>query len=152
GDLKLSVFPWLAVEVGPATLGNAKGFGDRPLVALEQARLGVRVWPLLHGRFEVGEVRLRAPRILLIKNERGVTNWADLGGKTQTETAPSPGSSGSLDASVASLSIQEALLTYEDRQAGTTTTVRDFSLDTGRLESGRPFDLKSEFKLARGAD
>src|SRR5882762_1839124 len=58
GNLKLSVFPWLAVELGPATLGNAPGFGEMPMMAIEHARLGLRVWPLLHGRFEIGDVRL----------------------------------------------------------------------------------------------
>ena len=32
GDLKLSVFPWLAVETGPASLSDAPGFGDEPFV------------------------------------------------------------------------------------------------------------------------
>jgi AsmA protein len=30
GDIKLSVFPWIALELGPATLGNPPGFGDQP--------------------------------------------------------------------------------------------------------------------------
>ena len=28
GDLELSLFPWLAVEIGKSRLGNAAGFGD----------------------------------------------------------------------------------------------------------------------------
>ena len=38
GDLKVSVFPWLAVEFGPATLGNAAGFGREPMLAIRHAR------------------------------------------------------------------------------------------------------------------
>jgi uncharacterized protein involved in outer membrane biogenesis len=30
GDLKLSVFPWIALELGATSLGDAPGFGDEP--------------------------------------------------------------------------------------------------------------------------
>src|SRR4051794_33815477 len=46
GDLKLSVFPWLAIEMGPAQLAERQGFGNEPFVALKHARLGVRLLPL----------------------------------------------------------------------------------------------------------
>ncbi len=60
GDLRLSVFPWIAIEFGPASLGDAPGFGDEPFLALKQARLGIRFWPLLAGRVEIGTVRMQA--------------------------------------------------------------------------------------------
>ena len=41
GDLKLSVFPWVALETGPASLGDAPGFGDEPFVSIQEARVGV---------------------------------------------------------------------------------------------------------------
>ncbi len=34
GDIKLSVVPWVALEVGPASLSNLPGFGDEPLVGI----------------------------------------------------------------------------------------------------------------------
>ncbi|HJY38361.1 MAG TPA: AsmA family protein, partial [Steroidobacteraceae bacterium] len=43
GDLKLSVFPWIALEAGPATLGDAPGFGPEPFVSIKEARVGVRL-------------------------------------------------------------------------------------------------------------
>src|SRR5271167_1139957 len=47
GDIKLSIFPWVALEVGPARLGNPPGFGEDPLVAITHATFRVRVLPLL---------------------------------------------------------------------------------------------------------
>src|SRR5271167_22343 len=52
GDIKLSVFPWVALEVGPARLGNPPGFGDEPFVAISHATIRVNVLPLLRGRLE----------------------------------------------------------------------------------------------------
>ena len=80
GDLKLSVFPWIALESGPASLGDAKGFGPEPFVAIRDARVGVRLLPLLSGKVEVGNVRLDGARIRLITDENGRNNWADLYG------------------------------------------------------------------------
>ena len=47
GDIKLSVFPWVALEVGPARLGNPPGFGDEPFVAFAHATVRVKLLPLL---------------------------------------------------------------------------------------------------------
>ena len=35
GDIKLSVFPWIALELGPASLGNPPGFGAEPFLAFQ---------------------------------------------------------------------------------------------------------------------
>src|SRR5262245_4824182 len=89
GDLKLSVFPWIALEAGPASLGDAPGFGPEPFLSIKHARLGVRLMPLLGGKVEVGNVRLDGARIRLITDEQGRDNWADLGkqeGETKQET------------------------------------------------------------------
>lgn len=150
GDLKLSVFPWLAVQVGPATLGNAPGFGDAPMVAIEGARLGVRLRPLFGGRFEIGAVQLDAPRFVLIKTAEG-NNWSDIGEEDDTTSPSEEASSGKLDASVASITIKNGSLSYEDRAAGTTTLISDFNFSTGKLEPGEPFDLDTRFKLQRSS-
>lgn len=151
GDLKLSVFPWLAVQVGPATLGNAKGFGDTPMVSVAGAKLGVKLWPLLSGRFEIGAVELDAPQVLLIKASDTSNNWSDLGEHDeQVDTPSNEKSSSELNAVVASISIRKGLVRYEDRMAHTQTTLSEFDFNTGKLESGRPFALKSTFKVQRG--
>ena len=47
GELSISVFPWLAIEVGHTTLGNAEGFGDEPMLSFDKASLSVEIMPLL---------------------------------------------------------------------------------------------------------
>src|SRR5688572_24079482 len=46
GDLKLAVFPWIALETGAAALGDAPGFGNEPFASIQEARVGVRLLPL----------------------------------------------------------------------------------------------------------
>ncbi len=50
GDLSLSVFPWVAIEIGRTLLGIADGFGDVPFASFERASLWVKVFPLFFRR------------------------------------------------------------------------------------------------------
>jgi AsmA protein len=139
GDLKLSVFPWLAVELGPATLGNAPGFGKEPMLAIRHARLGLKVWPLLHGRIEVGSVRLDGPAARLEVDAQGHDNWADLLKSRATAAEAGPQA---FKGSIAGLVVEDGSLVYIDRQAGTTRKVGKLQLRTGRVEPGQPFRLE----------
>ena len=64
GKLKLSVFPWVAVETGEASLGNPEGFGDEPFLTLKRASLSVKLMPLLRNveaRAFVGAKQVAGP-------------------------------------------------------------------------------------------
>ncbi len=139
GDLDLAVFPWLAVEFGPATLGNAPGFGKEPMLAVRHARLGLKLWPLLHGRFEVDSARLDGPAARLEVDARGRDNWSDLlqSKAPAAETGPK-----ALRGSIAGLVVEDGSLLYIDRQAGTTQKIGKLELRTGRVEPGQPFSVE----------
>ena len=144
GDLELSVFPWIALKVGAASLGEAPGFGDEPFVTIQEARVGARFWPLLRGKVEAGEVRLVGARVRLITDEQGRENWADLGESEEAGSdAPAEGS-GDLP-TVAGVVIENAALIMENRQEKSRQTIRDFNLKTGRLASGEPFEFDTDF-------
>jgi Uncharacterized protein involved in outer membrane biogenesis len=146
GDIKLSVFPWVALELGPASLGDAPGFGDEPFASIQEARVGVRLMPLLRGKLEVGEVRLVGARVRLITDEQGRDNWADLGGEESETETPEAESEQSVELdAIAGLDVRDAAITIENRQEKTKQTIRDFNLKTGRLASGQPFDFETDF-------
>ena len=140
GDLKLKLYPWVAIEVGRAALGNAAGFGTEPMLEFEHARLGVKLLPLLHRKLEIGAITLEAPTIRLAVDAADRNNWADLGAKDNTPAAPAP--SGAPEFSVASVRIVNGTLHYVDRHGGNDVSVRSLNLETGALSLGRPFDLQ----------
>jgi AsmA protein len=146
GDLKLSVFPWIALETGPASLGEAPGFGPEPFVSIKEAHVGVRLLPLLRGKVEVGSVRLDGARIRLITDESGRDNWADLG-KSETQQAPQAASGATEIPTIAGLEISDAAVVMENRKEKSRREVREFHLKTGRLASGETFPLALEFVL-----
>lgn len=146
GDLRLSVFPWVAIEFGPASLGDAPGFGDEPFLALKQARLGIRFWPLLTGRVEIGTVRLDGVTVRLVTDAQGRNNWDDLAASgTPEEATPATGSDTLSTASLAGLEIEDSAVSYEDRRDASRTALREIRLTTGAFASGKPFDLAAGF-------
>jgi AsmA protein len=149
GELKLKLFPWVAIETGRASLGNAAGFGTEPMVEIEHARLGLKFLPLLHGRAEISAIRLDTPTIRLAVDAAGRSNWADLGSKS-TARAPQE-SAGTLSSiSVAGVQITRGTVLYLDRSAGTEIGVHELELMTGAWVPGKPFDLQLSGTVQRG--
>jgi AsmA protein len=147
GDLKLSVFPWIALEAGPATLGDAPGFGPEPFVSIKEARVGVRLLPLLRGKIAVGNIKLDGARIRLITDESGRENWADLGKSETPPATPQPDTGTTQIPTIAGLEISDAAVVMENRKEKSRREVRDFHLKTGRLASGETFPLALDFVL-----
>jgi AsmA protein len=77
GDLKLSVIPWLGVSIGRTSLSNDPAYGEAPMLAVEDASVGVKLMPLFSRRIEVSEVRLDGLRLNLVRDASG-SNWDSL--------------------------------------------------------------------------
>jgi AsmA protein len=63
GRIHLSVFPWVALELGPGSLGNRPGSGAEPFLVFDQAEVRVRLIPLLRKRLEVAGMRVTSGRV-----------------------------------------------------------------------------------------
>ncbi len=147
GDLSMSLFPWIAVEIGKTSLGNAKGFGDKPFLSFERARLSVRLLPLLLRQdIAVGTASLEGLTVNLAVAKNGRNNWEDLSGAeaSTTDTADTGADvAGTLD--VANVSVEGAELSYIDAQAGSSVELSTLSFNTGRIAAGSPFDFEAAF-------
>ena len=128
GDLGFSLFPWLALETGRMTLGNADGFGEDPFFQIDSASLSVKIMPLLfREELSIGTASLDSLRVNLAIDETGRTNWDDLlerqelADEVQVEedTGPSVTVEKDLALDVANIAIRDAAFTYRDDQAGT---------------------------------
>ena len=58
GDIGLSVFPWLAVEIGPTSLSNADGFSAQPFASVNDVQVRIKLLPLLRKQVEMDTVVL----------------------------------------------------------------------------------------------
>ncbi|MBG0775016.1 MAG: AsmA family protein [Desulfovibrionaceae bacterium] len=167
GDLKLSVFPWLGVEIGPTRLSDDPAFGKRDFVSLQGVDVKVALLPLLSGSYKVKNLTLSGLNVVLTRDAKGRGNWESLGGAAEAapqaaepkgqektaEPATAEGAGGLPDVTVGAVSVTDAQVAYQDLATGESYTITGLTLQTGRLQLADPSaftDLTLAFK-ARSA-
>ncbi|MDJ0741433.1 MAG: AsmA family protein [Gammaproteobacteria bacterium] len=140
-DLSLSVFPWLGIETGGVRIGNAPGFEADAFAEIEQLGLKVKLVPLLSRRVEVDTLVLTGLRVNLEKDASGKTNWDDLAAAddsaaSKADSAPADDGGAPVSLSVQGIQIEDANISWDDRQAGQTYLLEGVRLVTGALAPG----------------
>lgn len=154
-DMKLSVFPWIGVEFGAVTLGNAEGFGPEPFAKISGARVKVRLIPLFSRRIEVDTVTLHGLEVRLARAADGRTNWDDLTADGADETQQTPPSSPTDAAfalpamlTISGLDIRQAAIFWRDEAEEMSFELTGFNLESGRIEANKPVDLTVDFNFS----
>ncbi len=153
GELKLTFFPWIGAETGPLRLSNAVGFGEDPMVAVENARINVKLMPLLKRQVEVDTVVLDSPVVRLHTQPDGRTNWEDLAGsKSDSEQHDvrddEAGPAAIAGLAVQGVSINNGQLHWRDDRAGQELSLTNLNLATGTLVPGDPLDINLSLDAA----
>ena len=78
GNIELSLFPWIGVQLSDMTLSNAPGFLPVKTAILKKLKLHFKLLPLLKGEIHVGEITLDGLTVSLARNKKGETNWQDI--------------------------------------------------------------------------
>ena len=150
GDISLQLFPWLAVEVGKSSLGNAPGFGDEPLASFESASFSVKLLPaILRQEVVVGSADIDSLRLNLMVDKRGDSNWSDLIPEESAEESSAPAEPGGI-IDVNSIEIIDATIRYTDAEAGESIVLDGMNVRLGRLQSDGsavPFNAKLTFDV-----
>jgi AsmA protein len=144
GDIKLSVFPWVALELGPASLGNPPGFGEEPFLSLTHASVRVKLMPLLRKRLEVAKLEVDGLDMRLRKNAQGQGNWqlTDSKQPTTKEDSVHTGATQLLE-SVANIRVQNGRVSYEGN------TVENLNFETGSLTADHQLPVALALDLNR---
>ena len=144
GDIKLSVFPWVALTLGPASLGNPPGFGDAPFLTINSARVRVRLLPLLSKRLEVGKVALDGLDLRLVKRPDGQSNWQmKSAGEATAPPAAGTGGAPSL-ASIGGIAVTHGRVSYNQY------VIEDLDFETGAIASNQAVPVSLTLKASRG--
>ncbi len=151
GDIKLSLFPWLGVELPALVLSNAPGFGTQPLARVQAAGVKVKLLPLLYKKLEVDKLSLNGLVLNLAKDRAGRGNWEGLTGKDKP-AAPEEKDAGTGLAgfSIGGIAVRDAELHWDDQASGARYHVRKLALTTGALAPGKTADVKLGFDLESG--
>ena len=136
GQMKLSVFPWIALELGPASLGNPPGFSDQPFAAVQHVALRVKLLPLLRKELEIGRIEIDGLDLRLLKNAAGRGNWQDFGNQATPAATPSSSSGTGNLPDLGGVEIKDSRVSYQDMVAD------HLNFELGHLTSGTPAPVK----------
>ncbi len=154
GDIRLSFFPWLGLDLGRTRLENREGFGDQPFVQIERAGIAVEVLPLLRREVVMDVVRLDGLLVHLVVNEQGEGNWElglpETGDEVVDEAPREPDESPDERAAppvrigeLGGVEITRMHLIYEDRRDATRQELGPVNIYIGplALERDVPVDI-----------
>jgi AsmA protein len=154
GDLGLSVFPWLGLEVGPTSLSNAPGFSDRPFAQVQEIDVRVKLMPLLRKELQMDTVVLKGLKLSLETGASGNTNWASLvaGSEAKAEpeqpSAQEAGKAALGGLAIGGVEITDAAVVWDDRQTGTQYRIEQVNLETGSIAPGEAVPVHLEMQVA----
>ena len=144
GDMKLSVFPWVALELGPATLSNLPGFGDEPFLAFNHAAVRVKLLPLLHQELVIAKVELDGLDLRLKKDAGGKGNWQSAHPGKPEEPASTNSGTGPKLGSIGGVKVTHGRVSFNQY------VMENFDLETGSFSAGALVPVSMSFDANRG--
>jgi len=146
GDIKLSVFPWVALDLGAATLSSPPGFGDQPFLSLKTATVRVKLLPLLHQQLEISRIEIDGLNLILARNAQGQGNW-ESAQAAPLEAQPEPATSRHALPSLQALSnihVTHGRVSYHSY------TLQNIDLETGSIGDQHGIPVRLSVAANRG--
>ncbi len=155
GDIELSVFPWVALELGPLSLSNAKGFKAEQFAKIDATEVRIKLMPLLKKQLVMDTIIFDGLTLNLEKNKAGKTNWDDLSNNSDKATKDDNTSTDAASSKPALTSINidgvkftNATINWADASTSQHYNITNFNLITGSLTPGKSSTIDMEFDLA----
>jgi len=139
GSIEVSVFPGSYVSFHDVGL---KGGGTAdPALAVDVLTANLRLLPLLLRRFEIADVMMLRPHILVTRDAHGESNWTPFI-ETIARTMK-PGADNQV--SFSEIRIQDGVLAYEDAAGHLSETLGDIDLSLAWPSISRSFAATGQF-------
>ena len=157
GDIGLSVFPKVGLNLGRTSLSNAQGFDGQSFASMDAVNIQVALMPLLDKKVEMDEIVLEGLSLNLQRNKDGRTNWDDLAkppAEADKQAKPAKQKSSEqpqLESLViGGIRIKDANILWQDEQNGQRYEIRSFNLVSGPLTQGDPVDIELNTAFVSG--
>ncbi|MBI2311810.1 MAG: AsmA family protein [Betaproteobacteria bacterium] len=138
GDIRLSFFPNLGVDLGRLSLSEHKS--EQEFAAVDGARVSLAVMPLLRKEVVVNEITVKGLKANLVKFKDGRLNIDDLISKEEK--------GGQVKFDIDHVLLENATLTYRDEARGARYELGNVNLKTGRIAAGVSTPVELSFSLA----
>ena len=154
-SLRLTYFPWLALETGGVTIGSAPEFGGdaQPFATVRRVAARVKLLPLLSRRVEIGTVELEGLTLNLARDAALRGNWEDLLAAAD-KPSPSPASDAEPGAvsvdelAIEGVRIRDGNVYWRENTNELRYSVTGLSLTTGGIGSGEPIEFETSLNFA----
>jgi AsmA protein len=161
GDIRLSVFPSLAMAVSKVALSEPRS--DKIFFQAEGAKASLKLLPLLSKRVEVDKVEIKGVDLHLVRTKEGRFNFDDMTGegavkpesratipgqgekKELQESAESRGERFVLD--IAGVEVEEGAIDYADQMTGKRLILSNLKLETGPISENARSHIHTTFVL-----
>ncbi len=127
GDVRVALLPRPSIHVSDVRVDNLDGVPGPAIAFMERVRFDVRLLPLALGRVDVHRVHLDGPRLNLMVDETGRSNFGDLlpGTSTDGDMSGAP-----LRLGIERVVVSEANLAYFNAPSG-----RSFTISGGHVRA-----------------
>ncbi|QIZ76839.1 AsmA family protein [Ferrimonas lipolytica] len=146
GDIGLSFYPTLGMELQQVSLSNIPGEQLPPLLQIDLASVGVAVMPILQGELQVEALVVNGADLTMVTLADGRTSTTGLGESTSSNedsgTSSTTQSKANQDWSLGLFQLNDLRLVNDNRAAGTVQTVTISQLQLNDLAPNRSAPLK----------
>lgn len=157
GDISLSLFPWIGLELGKINISNAKGFAKKPFAEMTHLQVRAKLWPLFQQRLEADTLVIEGLSLNLAINKHGKSNWQDFlqnkkvkttTAKTTTkESAPDEASHLLAAFAINGIKINKSQFTFHDQQHNQKTSIKNIHLELGQLRPNAAIPFSGQFEI-----
>ena len=138
GGVRLKLFPSVRLELDRAILNENNT--SAPFATIEAVKLSLRPWPLLKSQVMLDQVEIGNFNVALKRFADGTTNFDDLISKDESPST--------LQFDLASLTIKNGTLQFDDALAQRKTQISNLQLTGGRLAENVAAPIRAQFLLA----
>ena len=129
GDIKLKFWPSIGADLGKLALSEFNS--EAEFAAVENARVSLKVMPMLSKKFVVDELEITGVRAAIVKFKDGRMNIDDLLSKDEQKQDQ-------VEFDIAHVKVQNATLAYRDDAQRASYTLTKVNLTTGRIAPNVP--------------
>ncbi|EGR8990315.1 AsmA family protein [Vibrio vulnificus] len=163
GDIEWQFFPSIGFSLGKTELKNPQGFSQENLFKVESVGIDISVMPLLDKVLQIGDVRLDGAEFHLETRKDGQKNidaltqqqkaqqetvQQEVSSEPTTDASQQPGAAADWRMELAGITVSNAKLVNQDRQAGTSLELYDvnFSLSEFAFEQWTKAEFSAKGK------
>ena len=154
GKLELSLFPWAGITLTDVSLGNPKGFGEKPFAAFSEFEVRMKLLPLLAKDVQVSRFILKGLRLDLVRKKDGRVNWDfSKTGETERKNTAEEAAGGAGDTfpikalAVGEISISDGTIRFVDEQSDMRKTVSDVNAQLEDVSFDKPIRMQFSARL-----